>query len=135
MPAATGAVRILATGHLGLRAFAAKPWTVVAASRSGVRLAGGPMAASGSVPSAPLLPGVIQLTPGGESILIGPDGGVTGGYPVVAAVAAADLDRLSLMVVGDLVTFRVIEVEEAVAARREQIRLLRAAIAHPDHLP
>ena len=135
LPLPSGAVRIVGTGHPALRSFAAGTWSVTAASRSGVRLAGGPIAASGSVASAPLLPGAIQLTPGGEPIVIGPDGGLTGGYPVVAVVASADLDRLSLLNPGDGVGFRVVDVVEAAAARREQLRLTRASIAHPDHLP
>ena len=131
----SGPVRVVSTGHRGLRAFAATPWTVTAVARSGVRLAGGPMAAGGSVASAPMVPGAIQLTPGGEPIVLGPDGALTGGYPVVAVVATVDLDRLSLLSIADIVTFRAVEVDEAAAAWAARQRGLLRATAHPDQLP
>ncbi len=131
----TGRVRVVPAGHPGLRSFMSSAWTVAVAARSGLRLAGGLMGASHPVASMPVVPGAIQLPPGGEPIVLGPDGGLTGGYPVVAVVASADLDRLSLLAQGDLVSFRAIDVDEALAAWRARARAIRASIAHPDHLP
>ena len=131
----SGPVRVVSTGHSGLRAFAATTWTVTAVARSGLRLAGGPMAASGSVASAPMVAGAIQLTPAGEPIVLGLDGALTGGYPVVAVVATVDLDRLSLLRVDDVVTFRAVQIDDAAAAWAARQRGLLRATAHPDQLP
>jgi allophanate hydrolase subunit 2 len=81
-----------------------------------------------------MVPGAIQLTPGGEAIVLGPDGGLTGGYPVVAVVASVDLDRVSLLALGDEVDFRAIDVEQAATARLAAVTGLRRALAHPADL-
>jgi allophanate hydrolase subunit 2 len=133
--APTGAIRVTDAGHRALRAFEHATWTVSSVARSGARLIGGPVPASESVPSMPLVPGAIQLTPSGEAVVLGPDGGLTGGYPVVAIVATVDLDRLSLLRPGDSVAFRVIAVAESAAARRDQLATMRRSVAHPDLLP
>lgn len=133
--APTGPIRVADAGHRALRSFAKAGWTVSTVARSGVRLVGGPIPASGSVPSMPLAPGAIQVTPSGEAVVLGPDGGLTGGYPVVGVVATVDLDRLSLLRPGDAVAFRVITIDEGVAARQDQLAAVRRSVAHPDHLP
>lgn len=129
-----GRIRIVEAGHPRLREFAATPWRVTAVSRSGIRLSGGSIQAGASMASAPTMPGAIQLTPGGESIVLGPDGGLTGGYPVVAVVASVDLDRISLLGVGDSVSFRVEDAQRAAAARQGAVALLRRTLAHPADL-
>ena len=48
-----------------------------------------------SLPSFPVLPGSVQVTPAGELLVLGPDAGVTGGYPVVGVVTGSSLDRLA----------------------------------------
>lgn len=66
-------------------------------SRSGVRLTSEdylPLT-SGTLASLPVIPGVIQLPPNGEPIILGPDSGVTGGYPVLGVVIEADLPLLA----------------------------------------
>jgi allophanate hydrolase subunit 2 len=128
-------MRVAEAGHAGLRALVSATWTVASVARSGVRLSGGPIPASGTVPSMPMVPGAIQATPAGEAVVLGPDGGLTGGYPVVGVVVTADLDRLSLLAPGDRVAFRSVAVADAAAARRDQLATLRRAVAHPDHLP
>jgi biotin-dependent carboxylase-like uncharacterized protein len=70
-------------------------WRIAAqADRIGVRLDGPalPRARTGELPSEPTLPGAIQVPHGGQPIVLGPDAPVTGGYPVIAVVVAADLD-------------------------------------------
>jgi allophanate hydrolase subunit 2 len=131
----TGPLGVAPTGHPGLRTFVSATWSVTSIARSGARLAGGPIPAAGSVPSMPTIPGAIQVTPSGEVLVLGPDGGLTGGYPVVAVVTTAELDRLSLLRTGEAVTFRTVEIDEAVAARRAQLATVRRAVAHPDDLP
>jgi allophanate hydrolase subunit 2 len=133
--APVGPIRVVDAGHRAVRAFASATWTVSSVARSGARLVGGPIPASGTVASMALLPGAIQLTPSGEVVILGPDGGLTGGYPVVGVVATVDLDRLSLLGPGDVVAVRIIPIDEAVAARRQQLASLRRSVAHPDHLP
>lgn len=130
-----GPIRVADAGHRSLRAFANATWTVSTVARSGARLVGGPIPANDAVPSMPLVPGAIQVTPSGEAVILGPDGGLTGGYPVVGVLATVDLDRLSLLIPGEAVAFRTITVDEAAAARREQLAAVRRSVVHPDHLP
>ncbi len=84
-------------------------WTVAADSdRVGVRLVGGPVlrGVPGGLPSFPVLPGSVQVTPAGELLVLGPDAGVTGGYPVVGLVTGSSLDRLAQCRPGDVVAVR-----------------------------
>lgn len=125
LPEPSGPLRVVAAGSPLLDDFADRSWQVTDVARSGVRLAGQRLPAGGTVSSAPMLPGAIQLTPSGEAIILGPDGGLTGGYPVVGVTATVDLDRLSLLQPGATVQFRVIDVDEAVRARADRVDLLR----------
>lgn len=86
----------------------ARPWSVQPASnRTGVRLAGEPVTRrAGELPSEGMLPGFVQLPPDGQPIMLGPDCGVTGGYPVVAVVPDGHLDRLAQLAPGDVIRFR-----------------------------
>ena len=91
-----------------LAALLATSWTVSFASdRRGLRLDTEDAAALAGVtvpaadrPSFGVVPGAIQLTPSGQPIVLMPDGGVTGGYPVIAVVATADLPALGQLVPG-----------------------------------
>lgn len=100
----------------GLAAFFGSRYRVaVAADRRGVRLGGQALAhARVEQPSQGVLPGAIQLPPDGQPIILGWDGPVTGGYPLIAAVIAADLPRLAQLKPGDRVGFATIS---AAAAR------------------
>jgi allophanate hydrolase subunit 2 len=73
---------------------------VVDRSRSGLRLL---LSAESDVQdtngnrtlaSIPVIPGAIQMPSSGHLIILGPDAGVTGGYPVVGVVITADLSLL-----------------------------------------
>jgi len=94
--------------HLA-RALASAPWRIATASdRTGTRLEGRAMDEAGGTgrrPSSPMVPGAIQLPSGGAPIVIGPDGPTTGGYPIVAVVADADLDRFCALPLGAPVSF------------------------------
>jgi allophanate hydrolase subunit 2 len=74
--------------------------------RVGVRLAGPRLDAAPLSSSAPMVRGAIQATPSGELVVLGPDHPTTGGYPVVAVVVSADLERLLLLRPGAHVRFR-----------------------------
>lgn len=103
-PAAARGVRISAGPRLdwlvpgSWQQLLSQRWTVQADSdRIGIRLLGGSLVRSrfDELPSEPTLPGSIQVPPDGQPVVLGPDGPVTGGYPVVAVVAPADLDLLA----------------------------------------
>jgi allophanate hydrolase subunit 2 len=133
VPDATGPVRVVASGHELLGEFAGRSWQVRDVARSGVRMSGVPMSGSvlpstGTVASAPMIVGAIQLTPSGEAIILGPDGGLTGGYPVVGVIATVDLDRVSLLRPGDRTYFRVVDVDDAARAHRQRAERLRRSL-------
>ncbi|UQX89610.1 biotin-dependent carboxyltransferase family protein [Jatrophihabitans telluris] len=79
-------------------------WLVRAASnRVGLRLDGPRLERRrpDELPSAATLPGTIQVPPDGRPIVLGPDGPVTGGYPVIAVVHSTELSRLAQLRPGD----------------------------------
>jgi biotin-dependent carboxylase-like uncharacterized protein len=95
-------------------------WQVgVRSDRMGVFLDGPRIdALPGSMVSDGVLPGSIQLPPLGAPIVLMRDCQTTGGYPKIATVISADLDRLSQYRVGQLLQFELVTQEEAVAALR-----------------
>lgn len=69
-------------------------------NRIGVRLAGRQLTwaehcRGTELPSEPLVRGAIQVPPGGEPVIFGPDHPTTGGYPVVAVLTEAANDQLA----------------------------------------
>lgn len=112
----------------GLAAFFAGNYRVDAASdRRGLRLSGLIVThARAELPSQGVLPGAVQVPPDGQPIILGWDGPVTGGYPVIAGVISADMPKLAQMRPGDVVRFVTIEREaaRALAAARWKIREL-----------
>ncbi|MGA0567185.1 5-oxoprolinase/urea amidolyase family protein [Rathayibacter sp. KR2-224] len=58
------------------------------------------------LPSEPMVPGAIQVPPSGEPMVLLADGPVTGGYPVIAVVADADLDLFAQLRPGQRIRFR-----------------------------
>lgn len=93
-----------------------------AVSRMGYRLEGARPRFSlpGDMPSAPACIGTIQLPPGGEPIVLLPDGPTVGGYPRVAVVATADVGRLAQRRPGEPVRFHLVGLEEARTRLRDQ---------------
>ena len=59
----------------------------------------------GTSSSSPTVVGAIQLPHGGSPIVIGPDGPVTGGYPIIAVIASDDLDAFHALPLGGEVIF------------------------------
>ena len=72
-----------------------------------------------------VVPGAIQLPPGGEPVVLGPDCQTTGGYPLIGVVIKADMPALAQASPGTLLTFRAVTGEEAHAEHRRA----RAALA------
>ncbi len=116
-----GSVRVVAGPQTalfddtGLVAFFSRPYRVGAASdRRGLRLSGVPVShRRAGLSSQGMLPGGIQIPPDGQPIILGWDGPVTGGYPVIAGVITADVPRLAQLKPGDAIRFVTIEVEAA----------------------
>ncbi len=88
--------------------FLSAEWIVSrAVNRAGYRLEGRAIhfPAPAGLPSAPVCPGVVQLPPGGQPIVLMPDGPTVGGYPRIAVVGE-DLGRLAQHRPGERFTFR-----------------------------
>jgi antagonist of KipI len=97
-----------------------------ASNRMGLRLRGEPLARKpGELVSEPVGPGAVQVVNDGQCIVLGVDGQTIGGYPKVAHVIAADLDRLGQLRPGQAVRFERVGVEEAEVAYRGRQRTLQ----------
>lgn len=89
-------------------------WTTSARSdRTGVRLEGPALArvpdlVGVELASEGMLRGSIQISPDGAPTVLGPDHPVTGGYPVIAVVVDASLDRLAQLRPGQPVRLRLV---------------------------
>jgi allophanate hydrolase subunit 2 len=94
----------------------------------GLRLEGDPIAIDAPPDrlSAPVAPGALQVA-GGQLIVLGVAGGTMGGYPHVAQLISADLDRLGQLRPGDAIRFRRVTLDEARVADQE-MRLARKAL-------
>ena len=77
-------------------------------NRVGARLDGPELkrAVPEELPSEGVVCGALQVPPNGQPILFLADHPVTGGYPVIAVVVDADLDRAAQLRAGDAVRFR-----------------------------
>lgn len=94
--------------------------------RRGLRLHGICPGNAAEMDSRPAVPGVIQVTPSGEPILLGPDGPTVGGYPVVGVVICADLDCVGQRLPGESISFREVTEAEAGEAWQELEQRLSA---------
>ncbi len=83
--------------------------------RMGMRLSGPKVESCGSVDiiSDGILFGSVQITNGGEPIIMMADHQTTGGYAKIATVCSFDLPRLAQLRPGDQVRFERVSVEEA----------------------
>jgi KipI family sensor histidine kinase inhibitor len=79
-------------------------------NRSGLRLSGPdlPRARRDELPSEGMPLGALQVPPSGQPILFLADHPVTGGYPVIAVVAAPDIARAAQLRPGDKIRFRLL---------------------------
>ena len=98
-----------------LVAFLSRPFRVSATgSRTGVRLAGEPLAApSRSLLTEGVAAGAVQVPPAGLPILLLVEHPSTGGYPKIANVIAADHSALAQLRPGEEVRFARVSFDEA----------------------
>jgi allophanate hydrolase subunit 2 len=80
----------------------------------------------GELVSEAVAPGAVQVANDGLPIVLGVDGQTIGGYPKVAHVVRADLDRLGQLRPGDRVRFVRVSAAEADAAARARAAFLDA---------
>jgi allophanate hydrolase subunit 2 len=99
--------------------------------RMGVRLQGPRIAhATGyNIVSDGVVAGHVQIPGDGQPIVLMRDRQTTGGYPKIATVISADLDRFAQMRPGTAVRFRAVDVEAAVAALRDRAAALGKLMA------
>ena len=118
-------------GRAALDSLLASAFTVSTRSdRVGLRLEGPTLPAAGhagEMITEPAAPGAIQSPPDGSPIVLGPDAPVTGGYPMIAAVIAADLPTLGQLAPRDTVRFELVSLGEALVAFRERLAMLDAS--------
>ncbi len=111
-------------------AFWSEPWKITAQSdRYGYRLAGTSLEATSALEmrSHGIVPGVIQVPPGGQPIVQMRDAQPSGGYPKLGTVIEADLWRLGQAPIGSRVRFIETNWDDAVAALAQTRRWLDEA--------
>ena len=90
-----------------------QPWTVTPdTDRVGIRLDGlEPLtrAVDGELPSEGMVLGALQVPPSGQPVLFLADHPVTGGYPVIAVVTAADVSAAAQLTPGTRIQFRTVD--------------------------
>jgi biotin-dependent carboxylase-like uncharacterized protein len=101
-----------------------------ASNRMGVRLQGEPLARQPrEMISEAVAPGAVQITNEGLPIILGVDGQTIGGYPKIAHVIRADLDRVGQLRPGQAVRFERISLEQAEVLAEERRRKRRSWLA------
>ncbi|MCU5774173.1 biotin-dependent carboxyltransferase family protein [Erwiniaceae bacterium BAC15a-03b] len=93
-------------------------------NRMGYRLHGRTLTRNSSrdMLSHGLLPGVVQVPPGGQPIVLMSDAQTTGGYPRIACVIEADLYHLAQVRLGEPLHFVHCTLDEALQAKQQQQR-------------
>lgn len=108
-------------------AFWSRDWTLTPQSnRMGFRFAGPALdrVTAGDLPSHGVLPGVIQVPPAGQPIVLLADAQTTGGYPKIGVVIAADLWKLAQLRLGAPLRFLRCTRDEAITALRQRRTLI-----------
>ncbi len=101
--------------------FCTTPFTLTEAfDRMGVRLRGPELTLKNalSIPSEPIIRGSVQVSGDGVPTVLLADHQTTGGYPKIATVISADVDRLAQMRAGATVRFKAVSAEDAIDAAR-----------------
>lgn len=92
--------------RLDLGRFLKSEYTVsIHSDRVGIRLSGPLLPTPDEISSEPCCVGAVQITREGLPIILGPDGPTIGGYPKVAVVVDAHLDRIAQLAGGYRVRF------------------------------
>ncbi len=95
-------------------------------NRMGLRLRGAALAMpERELESEPVCPGSVQVTRDGQCIVLGVDGQTIGGYPKIAQVVSADLDKLAQLRPGETIRFQRVTLETAEALYRAKQAELR----------
>ncbi len=94
-------------------------------NRMGLRLRGAALTMpERELESEPVCPGSVQVTRDGQCIVLGVDGQTIGGYPKIAQVVSADLDKLAQLRPGETIRFQRVTLETAeVLYRAKQTEL------------
>lgn len=95
-------------------------WTLSPSSdRTGARLHGTPLprVPQEALPSEGVITGAVQVPPDGQPIVLLANHATTGGYPVLAVVATADLPVIAQARPGTAIRFELVSRQEALAAR------------------
>ena len=66
-----------------------------------------------------IVPGVVQIPPHGQPIVMQCDAQTAGGYPKLATVIAADMWRLAQTPIGGKLRFRCVDMDQALAANQQ----------------
>lgn len=103
-------------------------------NRAGLRLKGEPLRAR---EQAELLTdgnplGAIQVPQDGQPIVLFIDQQTTGGYPKIASVIMADMQRVGQLRPGDSVRFSEVSIAQAIELLRQREQLLRDAFSGPE---
>jgi biotin-dependent carboxylase-like uncharacterized protein len=118
-----------------IRTFLTEEFTVSPqADRMGFQLSGPPIehAKGFNIVSDGIVTGHVQVPGNGQPIVLMRDRQTAGGYPKIATVISADLDRFAQLRPGSAVRFRAVARDEAVAAAcalRDWIAALPSALA------
>jgi antagonist of KipI len=97
-----------------------------ASNRMGLRLKGNPLIRQPrEMTSEPVAPGAVQITNDGQPIVLGVDGQTIGGYPKIAHVIRADINRVAQLRPGDRLRFICVSAAEAENAARKRNEFLR----------
>lgn len=105
-------------------------WRVRAQSdRVGVRLDGDASPHTVELPSEPMCVGAVQATPRGGLLVLGPDGPTIGGYPHVATVIDADMDKVAQLRPRDQVRLCLVSTEDADQARHDALERRERIVA------
>ncbi|MEM1333701.1 MAG: biotin-dependent carboxyltransferase family protein [Actinomycetota bacterium] len=108
--------------------------TTAASNRMGTRLDGPPLTLvdAMSIPSSPVVRGSIQVAGDGVPTVLHADHQTTGGYPRVATVVSADLDRVARAVPGDPIRFAAVDPDDAIQLARSTDAANRRYLADLD---
>ena len=111
-------------------------WKVDSIARSGVRLSSAEpiQNGAGSLASFPVMPGAIQVPPSGLPVILGPDCGVTGGYPVAGVVIDADLHKLARLSNGISISLIPVTKDQAAQASSALAKAITSSITRPSDL-
>ncbi|MCG7550103.1 biotin-dependent carboxyltransferase family protein [Pseudoalteromonas sp. Of7M-16] len=105
-------------------------------NRMGLRVASDiDMSHNLSITSQAVSPGVIQLPPNGQPIVLLNDCQTTGGYPIIAHVIEADLRHLGQLHAGARCQFQIVnrqQAQQALDQQQQHLAQLKIAVLHHD---